>query len=401
MTRRFETVAAVAIAVALGGCGSGSESSSPAAATEAASADVAPGTPGYAPRFEVDPLWPKPLPNNWLLGSTIGLSVDSRDHVWILHRPGSLNARTEASAGENTPTGACCSAAPPVVELDAEGNVVSSWGGPGEGYDWPTSNHGLTVDHMDNIWIGGNDVADSHILKFTRDGRLIMQLGTPDQNTGSHDPENFGSPAEISIDPAANEAYVADGYGNRRVVVIDADTGERKRYWGAYGNSPDDTDLGLYDPDAPPAQQFRNPVHCAQPSNDGLVYVCDRANDRIQVFQTDGSFVDELMVAPETRGDGSVWDIALSRDPGQAYIFLADGLNERIYVIHRESMEILTSFGGGGRQPGQFFGVHNIAVDSAGNLYTTETYEGKRLQKFVYRGLAPIPEGEQGPPWPE
>ena len=400
MTRQFPAVVAIAIAFTLGACSSGSETSSTSVETGNA-AQFAPGDPGVAPRFEVDPLWPQPLPNNWLLGSTIGLSVDSRDHVWILHRPASLNARTEASAGENTPPGACCSAAPPVLELDAEGNVVSSWGGPGEGYDWPTSNHGLTVDHMDNIWIGGNDVADSHILKFTRDGRLIFQLGEPEQNTGSHDPVNFGRAAEISIDPAANEAYVADGYGNRRVVVIDADTGERKRYWGAYGNSPDDTDIGLYDPAAPPAQQFRNPVHCAQPSNDGLVYVCDRANDRIQVFRTDGTFVSELMVAPETRGDGSVWDIALSRDPGQAYIFLADGLNERIYIIHRESMEILTSFGGGGRQPGQFFGVHNIAVDSAGNLYTTETYEGKRLQKFVYRGLAPIPEDEQGPPWPE
>jgi DNA-binding beta-propeller fold protein YncE len=207
--------------------------------------------------------------------------------------------------------------------------------------------------------------------------------------------------AKISVDPMANEAYVADGYGNKRVVVIDMNTGERKRYWGAYGNKPDDTDLGPYDPDAPLAQQFRNPVHCAEPSNDGLLYVCDRVNDRIQVFRKDGTFVSELRVAPESRGDGSVWDIAFSKDPGQAYIYLADGLNERVYVIDRKEMKILTSFGDGGRQPGQFFGVHSIATDSQGNIYTTETYEGKRLQKFVYRGLAPIPGESQGVVWPK
>jgi DNA-binding beta-propeller fold protein YncE len=292
-------------------------------------------------------------------------------------------------------------AAPPVIELDAAGNVVGSWGGPGEGYDWPTSNHGITVDHMDNIWIGGNDVKDAHLLKFSRSGQFLLQLGKPEQNQGSHDPVNFWRVAEISIDAEANEAYVADGYGNKRVVVLDASTGERKRYWGAYGNRPDDTDLGLYDPAAPPAQQFRNPVHCAEPSRDGFVYVCDRVNDRIQVFRKDGTYVSELRVAPETRGAGSVWDISLSHDPGQAYIYLADGLNERVYIIHRESMRLLTSFGGGGRQPGQFFGVHSIAVDSQGNLYTTETYEGKRVQKFVFRGLAPIPNESQGAVWPQ
>jgi DNA-binding beta-propeller fold protein YncE len=353
-----------------------------------------------APRFEVDPFWPKPLPNHWVLGSAIGVSVDSRDHVWIIHRHQSLNLQTEASAGNNTPADACCSAAPPVLEFDADGNLVGSWGGPGEGYDWPTSNHGITVDHMDNIWIGGNDASDAHLLKFSRAGRFLLQLGKPNAGEGSNDAVNFGRVAKISIDAAANEAFVADGYGNKRVVVVDVDTGERKRYWGAYGNVPDDTDLGPYDPSAPPAQQFRNPVHCAEPSLDGMVYVCDRANDRIQVFRKDGRFVSELPVAPETRGSGSVWDIAFSKDPAQTYIYLADGLNERVYVIERASMEILTSFGGGGRQPGQFFGVHSIATDSQGNIYTTETYEGKRLQKFVYRGLEPVTAAVQGALWP-
>jgi DNA-binding beta-propeller fold protein YncE len=340
------------------------------------------------------------LPNHWVLGSAIGVSVDSRDHVWIIHRHQSLNLETEATAGRNAPAGECCAIAPPVIEFDAAGNVVGSWGGPGDGYDWPTSNHGITVDHMDNIWIGGNDVADAHLLKFTRAGKFLLQLGKPRANAGSNDPVNFWRVAEVSIDAAANEVFVADGYGNKRVVVLDVNTGARKRYWGAYGNMPDDTDLGPYDPAAPLAQQFRNPVHCAEPTLDGFVYVCDRVNDRIQVFRKDGTFVSELRVAPETRGAGSVWDIAFSKDPQQTYIYLADGLNERIYVILRERMQILTSFGGGGRQPGQFFGVHSIATDSQGNLYTTETYEGKRLQKFVYRGLAPVPAAAQGAPWP-
>ena len=406
MTRRAGLLVVSSIAALLGAC----DNAAPPASNAAPSAAAAPaavaapaaqwGAAGVAPRFEVDPLWPKPLPNHWVLGSTIGVSVDSRDHVWIIHRQQSLNFETEASAGKNSPTGACCMPAPNVIELDAQGNVVSSWGGPGQGYDWPTSNHGITVDHMDNVWIGGNDPKDAHVLKFSRSGQFLLQLGKPEQNKGSNDPVNFWRVAKISIDAEANEAYIADGYGNKRVVVIDMATGARKRYWGAYGERPDDTDLGPYDPSAEPAKQFRNPVHCAEPSRDGFVYVCDRVNDRNQVFRKDGTFVNELRVAPETRGAGSVWDIAFSHDPGQSYIYLADGLNERVYIIDRKAMRILTSFGDGGRQPGQFFGVHSIAVDSQGNIYTTETYEGKRIQKFVFRGLAPIPGESQGAVWP-
>jgi hypothetical protein len=404
MNRRIGSLSFIA-AAALAACdsqppGEPQVRAEAAPAPAAAAASPPSAADPVAPRFEIDPLWPKPLPNNWLLGSAIGVSVDSRDHVWIIHRQQSLNGETEASAGTNTPQGACCAAAPPVLEFDAEGNLVSSWGGPGEGYDWPASNHGITVDHMDNVWIGGNDVNDAHILKFSRTGEFLLQLGKPGAGTGSNDPVNFGRVAKISIDSAANEAFVADGYGNKRVAVLDVNTGELKRYWGAYGNRPDDADLGPYDPAAPLAQQFRNPVHCAEPSLDGFVYVCDRANDRIQVFRKDGTFVSELRVAPETRGAGSVWDIAFSKDAGQTYIYLADGLNERVYVIEREPMRILTSFGGGGRQPGQFFGVHSIATDSQGNIYTTETYEGKRLQKFVYRGVGPIPAERQGSLWP-
>ena len=352
-----------------------------------------------APMFEVDPLWPKPLPNHWVLGSTIGVDVDSQDHIWIIHR-GNGNPSTELGAAADPPTGECCLPAPNILEFDQEGNLVSSWGGPGDGFDWPQSNHGITVDHMDNVWIGGNGASDAHILKFARDGTFLMQFGTPGANTGSHDTQNFGRVAKIAFDVGANEAYIADGYGNKRVAVIDMSSGEFKRYWGAYGNEPDDANLGRYNPNDPPAQQFRTPVHCAEPSNDGFVYVCDRPNDRLQVFRKDGTFVSELIVAPLTLGDGSTWDIDFSKDPEQKYMYLADGKNMKVYIIDRASMTILTSFGDGGRQPGQFFAVHSIATDSHGNIYTTETYEGKRVQKFVYMGLGPVTAENQGVVWP-
>ena len=366
-----------------------------------AALDAAQRAAVQAPSFEVDPLWPKPLPNHWILGSTIGVGIDSRDHVFIIHRGDStLNQRTEAGAAANPPLGECCAAAPPILEFDPAGNLIKAWGGPGEGYDWPESNHGITLDDKDNVWIGGNGRGDSHILKFSHDGKLLMQIGSAKQPVNSGAKDHFGRVAKISFDAKANEAFVADGYGNKRVAVIDMTTGAIKRFWGAYGNAPKDTNMGPYNPEAPPAPQFRNPVHCAEPSTDGLVYVCDRPNDRIQVFRKNGEFVKEQRIAPLTRGDGSVWDIAFSRDPQQKYIYLADGRNEKVYVIDRQSLEILTSFGDGGRQPGQFFAVHSIATDSRGNIYTTETYEGKRVQKFVYKGMKPVAKQNQGVVWP-
>jgi DNA-binding beta-propeller fold protein YncE len=350
-----------------------------------------------APRFEVDPFWPRPLPNGWVLGMAIGVTVDSNDHVWIVHRGDTLSP-LEAAAQQKPPTATCCSTAPPVLEFDPDGNLVGHWGGPGDGYEWPLSNHGIFVDFKDNVWIGGNDAKDAHVLKFTKQGRFLMQFGHQGRTGGSNDTTTFGRVAKIYVDPKANEAYIADGYGNRRVAVIDADTGTFKRYWGAYGNKPDDTNLGPYDPSAPPARQFRTPVHCADLSSDGLVYVCDRPNDRIQVFKADGTFVKEAIIAPKTLGDGSTWDVAFSKDPQQKYLYVADGKNQKVYVLDRLSMEVLTSFGDGGRQPGQFFAVHSIATDSKGNIFTTETYEGRRLQKFVFRGVGPVPK-DQGTVW--
>ena len=393
------------------------------AAQEQQTATMEAGGAGMAPMFEVDPLWPKNLPNHWLMGPTIGVDVDSQDHIWVVHRntPDNFLGATEIALALDPPQAECCAPAPPVLEFDQEGNLVSSFGGPSETgeYEWPSSNHGITIDHMDNIWIGGNGGTDSHVLKFTRTGQFLMQVGKmgarvtgenedgrPILERGSNDPGSFGRVAKIGIDPDENEAYFADGYFNRRVAVVDADTGVLKRHWGAYGNVPDDSvDLGRYVAGGEPASQFRGPVHCSELSNDGLVYVCDRSDDRIQVFQKDGTFVNEVVIAPATLSQGSTWDIDFSPDPEQTYIYLADGQNMKVYIIDRETMEVLTAFGDGGRQPGMFYGVHSISVDSSGNIYTTETYEGSRVQKFIYKGIGPIPAGaegikSQGVPWP-
>jgi DNA-binding beta-propeller fold protein YncE len=365
-----------------------------------------------APRFEVDPFWPKPLPNNWVLGQTIGVWVDEQDVIWIVHRGSATLADNEKAL--ELKNGECCAAAPPVLAFDPNGNLVRSWGGPGQGYDWPTANHGIFIDHVGNVWIGGNGPGDSHLVKFTRDGKFLQQFGRPNARRGppnaqgqptyvggSNDQQNFGRIAKIFVDPKANEAFLADGYLNKRVAVVDATSGKLKRYWGAYGSKPDDTPVPAYDPAAPPAKQFRNPVHCAMLSNDGLLYVCDRNSDRLQVFKPDGTFVREVFIARGTKASGSVWDVAFSRDPQQQYLYISDGMNNRVYVLRRDTLDVLTSFGTGGRQPGQFFGVHSIATDSKGNLYTTETWEGKRLQKFVFRGVGRVRTPHQGPVWPE
>ena len=227
------------------------------------------------------------------------------------------------------------------------------------------------------------------MLKFTRQGKFLLQIGRNGQSKGNTDTANLNRAAEAEVDLAANEVYVADGYGNRRVIVFDADTGAYKRHWGAYGKKPDDTDPGPYDPAAPMPQVFRT-VHCAQIANDGLVYVCDRANDRIQVFRKDGTFVKEAQIAKNTLGDGVVFDIAFSRDTPQRHAFVADGANHRVWTILRDSLQVVSHFGNGGRYPGQFYAVHNVSLDSKGNIYTVETYEGKRLQKFNYKGIGAV-----------
>jgi len=421
--KRNICVAALFLSMAIA-LGAGSIVLDRRAAVHAAAAAV------QAPRFEVDPLWPKPLPNKWILGQTIGVSVDAQDHVWIIHRAGSLEPG-EVHATTTPPTAQCCAPAPPILEFDAAGNLIGHWGGPGAGYDWPDSNHGITVDGEGNVWIGGNgrgappagrgrgtpaagqnrqqdesqtagtqSFNDNMVLKFTGAGKFLMQIGKPLSSKGSNDVDNLRLPAKTFLDKQTNELYVADGYGNHRVIVFDATTGKYKRHWGAYGHKPDDVDLGRYDPKAPPAQQFRNPVHCADLSVDRLVYVCDRVNDRLQVFKPDGTFVKEAFFNKETLGSGSAWDIAFSKDAQQKYMYLADGEDDKVLVIVRDTLEVLTSFGEGGRQPGEFYGVHSIATDSKGNIYTTETYRGQRVQKFTYKGLVPVTKKDQGVVWP-
>jgi DNA-binding beta-propeller fold protein YncE len=368
---------------------------------------------GMVPMFEVDPFFPKNLPEHWLQGPIIGVDVDSTDTVWIVHRntPDQFVASTEVGAIQNPKLSECCAIGPAVMAFDQQGNLVQHWGGVGTeagDYVWPSSNHGITIDHMDNVWIGGNGPGDSHVLKFTKDGKFLAQYGKPNaRKTGekdgqpvytrnSSDMESFGRVAKIGIDPGANEAYIADGYFNRRVAVLDVATGAMKRFWGAYGNKPDDADLPRYTAGEEPQKTFRGPVHCSEISNDGLVYVCDRNADRIQIFQKDGKFVSEHMIAPATLSQGSTWDIAFSPDPAQRFIYLADGQNMKVYIIERKTMKTLTAFGDGGRQPGMFFAVHSIAVDSKGNIYTTETYEGSRLQRFLFKGMGPVPAGAEG-----
>lgn len=417
MTRSRKILLAAVLAVGVGVLWLGQRSVGASADAQSA----------QAPRFEVDPFWPKPLPNNWRLGSTIGVWVDDQDHVWIVHRSSATLAATERAAEFDPPQGECCSGAPPVLSFDQEGNLVQAWGGSGEGYDWPESNHGIFVDHLGYVWIGGNGGGDSHILKFTKEGRFIAQYGQPNARLseaaapapaavddpsyepleatymgGSRDSTSFGRVAKIYVDPETSEAYIADGYLNRRVAVLDANTGAMKRFWGAYGNMPQD-DYPFRpqgDDDANPPQQFRGPVHCANLSEDDLLYVCDRGANRLQVFTPDGDFVKEAFFAPNTLRSGSVWDVAFSNDPEQRFIFIVDGVNEKVRIVLRETLEEIYNFGAGGRQPGQFFGVHSVATDSQGNIYTTETYEGKRLQKFVNMGVGPVTGGSTGVPWP-
>jgi len=349
------------------------------------------------PKFEVDPFWPKPLPNNWALGQVAGVAVDERDHVWIIQRPGSLT-RGEKLAASNPPAAKCCIPAPPIIEFDSEGNVVQAWGGPGQGYDWPKQEHGIRVDHQGFVWFGGNHKDDGFVLKFTRDGKFVKQIGKAGPRKGDQDTTQLGQPADIWIDPETNEAYIADGYGNHRVIVFDAATGAYKRHWGAYGKTPPEEKevtshepggASGYDPKATPFGMFRNPVHCVKIANDGLVYVCDRVNDRMQVFRKDGTFVREWIFLKETLGSGSVWDMYLWPDRDQTFFINVDGTNNEFRVVRRADGEVVGSYGRYGRNAGQFYGVHNVAIDSRGNVFTTEVFEGKRIQRWKVVSGAP------------
>ena len=359
------------------------------------------------PRAEADPLWPRPLPNHWILGSVTGVAVDSRDHVWVLHRgQASLNARTEAALTA-TPPGSeyCCAAAPFVLEFDAAGALVGHWGGPGAGYDWPLNPGGIAVDAAGNVWLtaaglppapagrGGRGGAggaapapppeDAHVLKFSREGKFLMQIGKPGDVGAPDSRTGLKRPAAVEVDSQANEVFVADT-GNRRVVVFDATTGAYKRHWGAYGTPPDATAPPAYAAGSAAAKQFRA-LSCLALSRSGELFVCDRESNRIQVFKKDGTFVREAVVSPSTLGSGSVWDIAFSSDAAQQTVYVANGQEQTVHVLRRDTLAQVGTIGSGGRWPGHFFGVGAVAVSTQGHVITGENLQGKRVQKFVVK----------------
>jgi DNA-binding beta-propeller fold protein YncE len=331
---------------------------------------------GVVPRFEEDASWPK-MPAKWKLGNVASVAVDSQDHVWILHRPRTLPA-------DQLPM-----AAPPVLEFDAAGNFLQAWGGDGNGYEWPQREHGIYVDHTDHVWIGGNNnkerklpllepINDDQILKFTRTGKFVLQIGRSDKSAGDADTGNLRQPADMIVYPKTNELFVADGYGNHRLIVFDAGTGAFKRMWGAFGNPPLDVDR------RPPASTSRpagqtgpehfDTVHSVRVSNDGLVYVADRGNKRVQVFTLDGKFISQEAIAPETNGL-TARALAFSPEPQQSLLYV--GGQPQIWVLERKTLKTLGAIA----SPN----AHHFAADSKGNIYTAETEES-RSRKFVFKG---------------
>jgi len=388
---------------------------------------------GDRPRFSVDPSWPKALPHKWLIGQVPGLAVDKDDNIWIVQRARTLtNDERGASTtdipvapipspppldGAARPQGAiadCCLPAPAVMQFDPKGNLLRAWGGPvdpgkcleSEGCFWPNTEHGIYVDHNMNVWLGGQ--AGGAVLKFSADGDFLLQIGrrqppvraSNDKTSGINGTPLLAQPADMEVDPDTNELYIADGYTNLRVIVVDAQTGMYKRHWGAYGQNPvnDTGNIGPYIKNQPAAPHFRNPVHAVRITNDGLVYVADRVNDRIQVFDkkkvgavcqnpTGASgvcgYVGEFFVERDTLLNGSTWDVDVSSDRDQKFLYNADGSNQYVWTLNRKTGAILGTFGRNGRSAGQFHWVHNMAVDSKGNMYTAEVDTGKRVQKFV------------------
>lgn len=358
------------------------------------------------PIFGVDPFFPK-MPDGVVLGGVGGNAADSHGNVWVFHRPHTLE---EGNAHENG-----YKPAPPVVMFDAKGNYVRGWGGPSATgqYEWTnrgglfskyvpcascsterrtngdgrpgSGEHGIFVDHRDNVWLTGNGDGDGQILKFTRDGTFLLQIGRGGVEADSHDTSHVSRAASVAVSPKTNELFVADGYGNRRVIVFDADTGAYKRHWGAYGNKADDRASRARVAAGAGAQQF-NTVHGVAISEDGIVYVADRANNRVQAFTLDGKFVREGYNRRESQGTGSAFGVALSRDPQQRFVYVADGSNERVAIMDRRTLDVIGHIGRPGRMAGEFFHIHSLATDPAGNIITGES-QGYRIQRFLYKGL--------------
>jgi len=330
------------------------------------------------PVFEPDTAWPD-LPSDWVVSSGLGLFVDANDHVWVSHRAELIEPEHLAAAGPGARR------APIVMELDRDGRAVQGWGHPGEEGDLPPVLHGFFVDHNGFIWTTARD--QEQIMKFTRDGELVLTIGEENQTGGSNDPRLFGRPADVWVDAETNELFVVDGYTNRRVIVLDGETGAYLRHWGAYGERPDDSVRR-----GPPAslddlpEQF-NLVHGISGSNDGLIYVADRSNSRIQVFTRDGGFVRERLLRP---GAGGAFGVAFSPDAAQEFLYVADGTEHKIWILRRADLEVLGSVGREGAGPGEMQRPHNLSVDARGNLYVAEADPGWRVQRFLLRGMQPL-----------
>ena len=325
------------------------------------------------PLFQVDPAWPK-IPNGWALGQVSSAAADAGDHIWVLHRSRVVRA------GQKT--------GPPVMEFDAAGNYLQGWGGEAPEYEWPKDEHSIHVDYKGNVWIssaGGprlRERTENQILKFTQAGKFLLQVGHRGKSKGSLDTANFNNAADIYVYPKTNEVFVADGYVNRRIIVLDADTGAFKRMWGAYGNAPDDAAPNRLADEGPGPQQF-NLVHGVRVSNDGIVYVADRMNNRMQVFSIDGKFQREIFIERKTKLLGTSFSVAFSPDAAQQYLYLADAGTGHVHIYDRKTLEEVGSFGRIGRYAGEFIFLHNVAVDSKGNVYTAEVGNGRRVQKFL------------------
>lgn len=360
-----------------------------------------------APTFKVDPNWPQEMPNHWIMGAVTGVFVDAKQHVWVTHLPETLteeelyeepwNVVAPAAPGggrggaaapaapkeKPAQIGTCCKAAPPVLEFDQQGKLVQGWGQGS--YDdmrnWPREPHGIFVDHQDNVWIGSYN--RHRVMKFSRDGKLLLTLGEYEKTGGSADTHLLGGPSGIWVDPKSNEVFISDGYRNRRIIVFDIN-GKYLRHWGAYGTVPDDTEK--FDPKTMMSgalpKQFSTP-HGITGSNDGKIYVADRRGNRVQVFDHQGKFLAEKVIAPATLSSGSAFVPVLSPDAQQTWLYVADGTNHKVWILRRSDLEIVGEFGRGGRQLGQFLRPHGMSVDTQGNLYVGEASTGRRVQRFL------------------
>lgn len=353
-------------------------------------------TADKVPEYELDTSWPKlPLPNQWALGLINGIHVDGNNHLWMFHSP-ELVPKYARGAAQVPPTGKCCVPAPAIIEFDEQGNVLRAWGGPeqAKGYDWPSAGHGLYVDYKGNIWIGGSQTRvgadgsppDGMYLKFDPNGKFLLQIGGRGPSKGSLDPSQLSGAAAVDVDPETNEAFIADGYGNHRVIVFDADTGKFKRLWGAYGKPPTDAELPRYDGGPTLPERF-NLVHCIRIAKDGLVYVCDRLNNRIQVFRKDGTFVTEYVYEPHTQGSGAVGNVSLWPDAQQTFMVMNDPGNFQTVLLRRADGKVLSRFGHFGTWAGEYHRNHQMEFDRKGNIYTSEDHRVQRLK--IVNGVIP------------